>query len=573
MDRIKKIKIKQQDGTLSDYYPIGADAQNIDMPNGYDLNSVIGNIDVDNDGSIEFQLDRIKSNPIKLPNFFLGLFFRDSGSPIVDWYVSLNGVEWSQIIAPCSIVQRDISMQYNKKDNHFYRVDCRSATSFTLSKSKDLVNWTHKVINFSVPGDTTWAPDLYIDNDGILYVIVSNKYGTETVISGDTHPAFDNYLMRCTDINTLEFEPAYKLEVYNEQGTLSPNRNHIDGSLIKIDDIFYLTIKNEYSKINEIFSSTDLHTWTLVNSNITDSTLWVEGPQCVVTENNIYYYADLFSDSSYIMAKVPKNDFPNFNAARTKFNLMESLVNHSHGTVLYIDNDYAKSVISNLPGFTFNNIIETDRKYIKHITYTVGNNSYLYTTGKLPVFPNSMINIQGGSDVHEIHFRNLFGVENAKLSFAASDGSKIIIKGVDNTTFNTPYSITNSRIINEKEFDFPLTGHWASEPLSWSLHQENIISAPGDLDLAEDISGTIKIHQIGHIFTAIFNFRYTGTLVDGQTKNWYTLVTLPSKITPNENIMIINDKNVNGQIFQDGKIQFEKLDNQSIYGTAMWAKI
>lgn len=31
MDRIKKIKIKQQDGTMSDYYPIGADASNVDI--------------------------------------------------------------------------------------------------------------------------------------------------------------------------------------------------------------------------------------------------------------------------------------------------------------------------------------------------------------------------------------------------------------------------------------------------------------------------------------------------------------------------------------------------------------
>lgn len=31
MDRIKKIKIKQQDGIMSDYYPIGADASNIDL--------------------------------------------------------------------------------------------------------------------------------------------------------------------------------------------------------------------------------------------------------------------------------------------------------------------------------------------------------------------------------------------------------------------------------------------------------------------------------------------------------------------------------------------------------------
>jgi len=31
MDRIKKLKIKKQDGTFSDYIPIGADAENIDL--------------------------------------------------------------------------------------------------------------------------------------------------------------------------------------------------------------------------------------------------------------------------------------------------------------------------------------------------------------------------------------------------------------------------------------------------------------------------------------------------------------------------------------------------------------
>lgn len=34
MDRIKKLKIKKQDGTFSDYIPIGADAENIDTADG-----------------------------------------------------------------------------------------------------------------------------------------------------------------------------------------------------------------------------------------------------------------------------------------------------------------------------------------------------------------------------------------------------------------------------------------------------------------------------------------------------------------------------------------------------------
>ena len=57
-DRIKKIKIKQNDGTFSDYIPIGANAKDIDMANGYNLENTIGTIDVDKEGSIKTQLSK-----------------------------------------------------------------------------------------------------------------------------------------------------------------------------------------------------------------------------------------------------------------------------------------------------------------------------------------------------------------------------------------------------------------------------------------------------------------------------------------------------------------------------------
>ena len=59
-DLIKKIKIKKQDGTFTDYIPIGAEAQNINMENDYSVQKNIGDIDVDNDGDISEQLEKIK---------------------------------------------------------------------------------------------------------------------------------------------------------------------------------------------------------------------------------------------------------------------------------------------------------------------------------------------------------------------------------------------------------------------------------------------------------------------------------------------------------------------------------
>lgn len=43
-DRIKKIKIKQSDGTFSDYIPIGADAKNIDLQSGENVEEAIKNL-------------------------------------------------------------------------------------------------------------------------------------------------------------------------------------------------------------------------------------------------------------------------------------------------------------------------------------------------------------------------------------------------------------------------------------------------------------------------------------------------------------------------------------------------
>lgn len=60
MDKIKTVKIKNPDGSVSEEtYTISVDARNVDMTNGKDLQETIGDIDVDIDGSIAEQLKKI----------------------------------------------------------------------------------------------------------------------------------------------------------------------------------------------------------------------------------------------------------------------------------------------------------------------------------------------------------------------------------------------------------------------------------------------------------------------------------------------------------------------------------
>lgn len=61
MNKIKTVKIKNEDGSVDqESYNISADTRNIDMTNGFNVQDTIGNINVDEDGSIAEQLEKIK---------------------------------------------------------------------------------------------------------------------------------------------------------------------------------------------------------------------------------------------------------------------------------------------------------------------------------------------------------------------------------------------------------------------------------------------------------------------------------------------------------------------------------
>ena len=63
MDKIKTVKIKNPDGSVSEEtYTISVDARNVDMDNGKDLQDTIGTIDVDTNGTIGEQLNNLNEN-------------------------------------------------------------------------------------------------------------------------------------------------------------------------------------------------------------------------------------------------------------------------------------------------------------------------------------------------------------------------------------------------------------------------------------------------------------------------------------------------------------------------------
>lgn len=54
--KIKSMKQKLANGTYSDPIPFGANGENIDMKNGYNLENTLGEINVQTEGTIKTQL-------------------------------------------------------------------------------------------------------------------------------------------------------------------------------------------------------------------------------------------------------------------------------------------------------------------------------------------------------------------------------------------------------------------------------------------------------------------------------------------------------------------------------------
>ena len=65
MDKIKTVKIKNEDGSISEEtYNISVDAKNVDMANNKNLQETIGTINIDTDGNIAYQLENLKNNKV-----------------------------------------------------------------------------------------------------------------------------------------------------------------------------------------------------------------------------------------------------------------------------------------------------------------------------------------------------------------------------------------------------------------------------------------------------------------------------------------------------------------------------
>lgn len=495
-----------------------------------------------------------KVNNPKFPNFFLSMYFENTSPWKDQLFVSLDGINHTKLKVPFELQGRDTCIRFNKANKTFYvttgALDLNNY-DFTIYYSKDFKNWNYKQINVSLSGNLKWAPDIFIEDDGTIRVIISNNYGTETDIQGNTIPAFDMYYSYCTDLDNLTFVPATKITLNG-----AVNRNHIDGSLCKINGNYYMVCKDEHSKVDEIYSTNDFINYFVINSNVTGSTLWVEGCQLLVVDDNVYYIAEAYSRNRHIMSKTSIDNFPNF----TKFESVEDLQGYKHGSMIYVNDDYVKNIIrTSCEEFSFYNNEKLNTPVFNRLNLSVGVDDFIKTG--LEILPNSVY-YAGGSGTVTIDIVNMFDVDTMKFYFAGNNSLKLVINSINGVTLNPAFELRNSRFLNEKLIEIPLkytnNMQFMSNTINELTTSDVTLTRPNDLSF--NWFHAYKVNGIVNISMAI-RCNVTG-YEDGQ---WFVLTTLPSGWRPAESMYFTNGNQLLGNRFElksNGEINvFLKLNN------------
>lgn len=455
-------------------------------------------------------------------NIFVGTFF-DATNESVHFLTSLDGQNWSEFNKDVTINGRDPQLIYNKDNKTFYLSLTQSAGEhydFICYTSTNFVDWTQHQVDLGLHSGMRWAPELFIDTDGTMYATISR---------GADFNSFKIYLSECTDIETLTFDSPRELNL--------GLTNVIDANIVKYNNLYYLTVKNEIDATIHIYTSPDLVTFTEVNSNVLKSSVPCEGGQLLNINGRWYFYGDTWQSYRHY-GIMQTNDITDFGFL---------IANHSlkmvrHGSVLYLDDKEAVNIITTLYDYNnMTNLYMTESQIILEGTYNT-----------LVVYPNTFYRVSGaGATINKLE--NPFNLQIMPFTFTAGNNATFTVKFKNNKT----KTIYNSPVENEKLQFISLQG---DQYMTGSVEKD--ISA-NDLWTINDASQyTVQLYTsklVNDRLTLVFAVT---KLVDSPSVQPFTLKT---PYRPIGVCAINNDKGLNGFIRNNGTTNLGNLLTTGTY--------
>ena len=212
-DRIKKIKVKKADGSMTDYIPIGVDAENVDFDNGKELQETIGTIDIDTDGNISEQLRKININ-IENKNFHQ-IFSLQEG---LNYGKEITGYP--------NLINISTSGNVIKKDVAFYNTKFTSNLTDFIVLNAEIANsnFTIKFVNcvFDKLGFQLYQKGTYIFENCIFInqirsAITLNNTNQKLIVKNcifkDTKPNISEWIANVHAVQAWKYNP---INIYGE---------------------------------------------------------------------------------------------------------------------------------------------------------------------------------------------------------------------------------------------------------------------------------------------------------------------------------------------------------------------
>ena len=153
---IKKVKVMQNNGTFTDYIPLGADAANIKTENGYNLQEIIGNVDVNTDGNIAKQLNNT--------SILASLNFRKDNSLTIDTTDLHNGISYDYLQGFCEVNGNIVMGLYNAthEDNYVKLIEFNPNNNNIIRSEYLILNHCNSIS--------------YNEKDNKLYIASCSRY-------------------------------------------------------------------------------------------------------------------------------------------------------------------------------------------------------------------------------------------------------------------------------------------------------------------------------------------------------------------------------------------------------------
>lgn len=417
------------------------------------------------------------------PEILLGLTFKSGNNQTIDEtdiIISQDGANYSNIRVDIPM-GRDPSIIFNKNKNLFFAT-CTPATqtnyTFVIYTSSDLKNWTpHNIIVPNYLQNIKMAPDLFLIDENNLLVSFSYQTGTEEDITGTNINKFDIVLcnLNITNINNITVSNVRVANLIN-----CPHKNNIDSNIILYNNTYYLAVKNDYYKTIQIYTSTDLNNFTLLNQNIlnsndvSDNSIFLEGPCMYIFNNKVYLICDSYANlHNLIVAKT--TNFTDFEFRET------NLYYFNHATVISLNEEIAKKIVYNLNNYN----ISTNNRLTPYNQFQTGLYIRRGDNKEICAIPNSIYFIVGSATIKNI--KNPFNCKSQKFCFITNPSEKLTIQKVLDNDYNKVF--INTKYNNEKIFEI-------------SLNKNSLIFAPSNF---EELTGESALSNISYNETYLKN--------------------------------------------------------------------